>query len=47
MSTSKFNELFKTYGCDELTDAQVKQEVAKILAEHLDENNNVDVYKVQ
>lgn len=44
MSKDKFNELFKTYGCDNLTDEFVKQEVDKILAEHLEENNNAEVY---
>lgn len=41
---SKFEELFKKYNC-ELNDAQVEQEIKKILADHLQENMNVDVYK--
>lgn len=42
---TKFEELFSTYDCDSITDEQVKEGVNKILAEHFDENNTLDVYK--
>lgn len=42
---TKFEELFSTYDCDSITDEQVKEGVNKILAEHFDGNNTLDVYK--
>ncbi len=39
-----FNDLFAQYNCA-LTDAEVKNAVAKILKEHFDENNNREVWK--
>lgn len=41
---NKFEELFKKYHC-ELNDAQVEQNIEKLLADHLQENMQVDVYK--
>lgn len=41
---NKFEELFAAYPF-KMTDEQVKAEVAKILAEHKEENNNVEVWK--
>lgn len=41
---SKFDDLFKQYNCN-LSDEAVKQDIAKILAKHFDENNNSTVYK--
>jgi deoxyribose-phosphate aldolase len=41
---SKFDDLFKTYQCD-LNDQQVKSDVESLLAKHMDENNNIEVYK--
>lgn len=39
-----FNSLFAEYHCD-VDDEKVKKEVEKIIKEHYDENNNVEVYK--
>ena len=40
----KFEELFKTYKCD-VTDAEVKASLGKILDENFAANDNADVYK--
>lgn len=40
----KFEELFEKYNC-ELNDAQVKKEVAQLLAAKMKENDNKEVYK--
>ncbi|GHV44446.1 deoxyribose-phosphate aldolase [Bacteroidia bacterium] len=40
----KFDELFKIYDCN-LNNEQVKQQVANLLANKFDENNNVETYK--
>lgn len=42
---TKFEELFKTYNCDALTDEQVKSAVEKIVSERFEENNKVEVWK--
>lgn len=39
-----FNLLFEEYHCN-IDDEQIKKEVEKIIKEHYDENNNVEVYK--
>ncbi len=45
MSTSKFDELFSLYHCDEMNDEYVKNETAKIIADNFEKNNNVEVYQ--
>ena len=42
---TKFEELFSLYGCDSITDEQVKKELEEILSEHFEENNTNEVYK--
>ena len=42
---NKFEELFKEYNCDLLTDEMVKTGVESILSKHFDENNTIEVYK--
>ena len=42
---TKFEELFSLYGCDSITDEQVKKELERILSEHFEENNTNEVYK--
>ena len=42
---TKFEELFSLYGCDSITDEQVKKELERILSEHFEENNTTEVYK--
>ncbi|MFV0392017.1 MAG: deoxyribose-phosphate aldolase [Paludibacteraceae bacterium] len=42
---NKFEELFKLYNCDSLTDEQVALGVEKIISAHFAENNNEEVYK--
>ena len=42
---TKFEELFSLYGCDSITDEQVKQEMEQLLSAHFEENNNTEVYK--
>lgn len=42
---TKFEELFSLYGCDSITDEQVKKELEEILSEHFEENNTTEVYK--
>ncbi len=41
---NKFEELFNKYNCN-LDDAKVTKEVASLLAQHVSENNNSEVYK--
>lgn len=41
---SKFDDLFKLYNCN-LSDAEVKADIDRILSESFDSNNNVEVYK--
>ncbi|MDD3079887.1 MAG: deoxyribose-phosphate aldolase [Paludibacter sp.] len=41
---NKYEDLFKEYPCKQ-TDAEVKAEVERILAENFEANNNVEVYK--
>ena len=41
---SKFDELFRLYNCN-LSDAEVKADIDRILSESFDSNNNVEVYK--
>ncbi len=40
----EFESLFEQYNCD-IDDKIVKKEVEKIISEHYEENNNVEVYK--
>ncbi len=42
---TKFEELFSLYGCDFITDEQVKQEMELLLSAHFEENNTTEVYK--
>ena len=42
---SKFDDLFKKYNCDDLSEEVVKQDIERILAKNFDANNNVEVYK--
>lgn len=42
---NKFEQLFEIYGCDKITDEQVKKGVDEILSKHFTENNNIEVYK--
>ena len=42
---TKFKELFSLYGCDSITDEQVKQEMEQLLSAHFEENNTTEVYK--
>ena len=42
---TKFEELFSLYGCDSITDEQVKQEMEQLLSAHFEENNTLEVYK--
>ena len=42
---TKFKELFSLYGCDFITDEQVKQEMELLLSAHFEENNTLEVYK--
>ena len=42
---TKFEELFSLYGCDFITDEQVKQEMEQLLSAHFEENNTLEVYK--
>ena len=42
---SKFDDLFKKYSCDALSEQTVKQDIESILAKTLMLNNNVEVYK--
>lgn len=42
---TKFEELFSLYGCDSITDEQVKQEMEQLLSAHFEENNTTEVYK--
>ncbi len=42
---TKFEELFSLYGCDSITDEQVKQEMELLLSAHFEENNTLEVYK--
>jgi len=42
---SKFDDLFKKYNCDALSEQAVKQDTESILAKNFDANNNVEVYK--
>jgi deoxyribose-phosphate aldolase len=41
---SKFDDLIKLYNCN-LSDAEVKADIDRILSESFDSNNNVEVYK--
>lgn len=41
---TKFEELFRKYDCDSITDEQVNKDVKKILSKHFEENNNKQVY---
>lgn len=41
---SKFDELFRLYNCN-LSDAEVKADIDRILSESFESNNNVEVYK--
>lgn len=41
---SKFDDLFRLYNCN-LSDAEVKADIDRILSESFDSNNNVEVYK--
>ena len=41
---SKFDDLFNLYNCN-LSDAEVKADIDRILSESFDSNNNVEVYK--
>ena len=41
---SKFDDLFKLYNCN-LSDAEVKADIDRILSESFESNNNVEVYK--
>jgi len=41
---SKFDDLFRLYNCN-LSDAEVKADIDRILSESFESNNNVDVYK--
>ena len=43
--TARFEELFKVYHCDAVTDEQVSASVEKIISGHYAENDNADVYK--
>ena len=42
---NKFEELFKLYNCDSLTDETVKKGVEDILSKHVDENKTIEVFK--
>ena len=42
---SKFDDLFKKYNCDDLSEEAVKQDIERILAKNFASNNNVEVYK--
>ena len=42
---TKFEELFSLYGCDSITDEQVKKGLEEILSVHFEENNTTEVYK--
>ena len=42
---SKFDDLFKKYNCDALSEQAVKQDIERILSQNFDANNNVEVYK--
>lgn len=42
---SKFDDLFKKYNCDDLSEEVVKQDIERILAKNFASNNNVEVYK--
>lgn len=42
---TRFEDLFKTYNCDGITDEQVKKAVEKIVSENFKENNNPEVWK--
>ena len=42
---TKFEELFRTYNCDSITDEQVKAGVDKLISEHYSENDTGEVYK--
>lgn len=42
---SKFDDLFKQYNCDDLSEEAVKQDIERILAKNFASNNNVEVYK--
>ena len=42
---SKFDDLFKKYNCDVLSEEAVKQDIERILSQNFDANNNVEVYK--
>ncbi len=42
---SKFDDLFKQYNCDALSEEAVKQDIERILSQNFDANNNVEVYK--
>lgn len=42
---TRFEDLFKTYNCDGITDEQVKKAVEKIVSENFEENNNPEVWK--
>lgn len=42
---SKFDDLFKKYNCDALSEEAVKQDIERILSQNFDANNNVEVYK--
>ena len=41
---SKFDDLFRLYNCN-LSDAEVKADIDRILSESFENNNNVEVYK--
>jgi len=41
---NKFDELFKLYSTN-LNDEQVKSQVANLIKQHFDENNNIETYK--
>lgn len=41
---SKFDDLFRLYNCN-LSDAEVKADIDRILSESFESNNNVEVYK--
>lgn len=41
---SKYDDLFKQYNCD-ISDAEVKAGVEKIISKHFESNNNTEVYK--
>jgi len=42
---TKFEELFNLYGCNFITNKQVKKEMELLLSAHFEENNTLEVYK--